>query len=447
MIYKKFKWRILLRVILLFLTLSLAAFLLMKGWYVYLLIVGPVIIYQVVEFYRFQDKTHSELQQFVESVHYRDFSRYFDVKHAPAEIQPLRQGFNEINTTFKVISKEKETQYQYLQKILELVDTGILSYEEKTGEVVWMNESLKRMLQLPYLKTIYSLKKRDEELCQAIIALKPGENKIATAHLERDTFKVLLSATAFQTDGKIFKLIAFQNVNEALDETESKAWQKLLSVLTHEIMNSVAPISSLAETLKNRLQQSVGSLNNDSGSVDDLEIGIETIKRRSEGLLKFAETYRNLNKITTLNLKRIYVRDIFENLLRLMQPTLEQKNIEFETILKDTDLVLEADADLLEQILINLVVNAIEAVKDNTKSSIVLTAYMSNNRKPVIKVADNGNGIPAEVLDKIFIPFFSTKKSGSGIGLSLCKQIMMLHKGNIQVQSREGEGTAFLLQF
>jgi signal transduction histidine kinase len=212
-------------------------------------------------------------------------------------------------------------------------------------------------------------------------------------------------------------------------------------------MNSVAPISSLAETLKNRLQQSVGLLNNDSGSVDDLEIGIETIKRRSEGLLKFAETYRNLNKITTLNLKKIYVRDVFENLLRLMQPTLEQKNIEFETILKDTDLVLEADTDLLEQILINLVVNAIEAVKDNTKPGIVLTAYMSNNRKPVIKVADNGNGIPADVLEKIFIPFFSTKKSGSGIGLSLCKQIMMLHKGNIQVQSREGEGTAFLLQF
>ncbi|HEV7781951.1 MAG TPA: HAMP domain-containing sensor histidine kinase, partial [Chitinophagaceae bacterium] len=354
---------------------------------------------------------------------------------------------NEINTTFKVISKEKETQYQYLQKILELVDTGIISYEEKSGEIVWMNESLKKMLQLPYLKTIYSLSKRDEELSKAILALNPGESKIATAHLERNSFKVLLSATAFQTDNKVFKLVAFQNVNEALDETESKAWQKLLSVLTHEIMNSVAPISSLAETLKKRLQRSAGYSVNDPGSVDDLEIGIETIRKRSEGLLKFAETYRNLNKITTLNLKKVYVRDIFENLLRLMQPTLEQKNIELETILKDTDLVLEADTDLLEQVLINLVVNAMEAVKDNEKPGIVLTAYVSTNHKPVIKVADNGTGIPAEVLDKIFIPFFSTKKNGSGIGLSLCKQIMMLHKGNIQVHSKEGEGTVFLLQF
>ena len=157
MIFKTFEWRILSRVILLVITLSAASFFLVKGWHLYLAMVAPLLIYQIVEFIRFQKKTYEEINQFVEAVHYRDFSRYFDVKHAPVDIQPLRKGFNEINTTFKVISKEKETQYQYLQKILELVDTGILSYELESGEVVWMNESLKRMLQLPYLKTIYSL--------------------------------------------------------------------------------------------------------------------------------------------------------------------------------------------------------------------------------------------------------------------------------------------------
>ncbi|MFI5188237.1 MAG: sensor histidine kinase [Chitinophagales bacterium] len=445
--FRNFEWRILLRVILLFITLSAASFIFIQQWYVYLLIAAPVIIYQLIDIFRFQKKAQEELSEFVESVHYRDFSRYFDVKHAPIELQPLRKGFNEINTTFKVISKEKETQYQYLQKILELVDTGIISYEEETGAVVWMNESLKRMMHLPYLKTIHSLIRRDEELYKEIIALKPGVSKIAAAHFERSSFKVLLSATAFQTEGKIYKLIAFQNVNEALDETESKAWQKLLSVMTHEIMNSVAPISSLADTLKHRLQQSVISLSDENGSLDDLELGIDTIKRRSEGLLKFAETYRNLNKITTLNLKKVYVRELFGNLLQLMQPTLEQKNIELETILKDTDLQLEIDVNLVEQVLINLVVNAIEAIKDNASPKIVLSAYIASNHRSVIKIADNGNGMPPELLDKIFVPFFSTKKNGSGIGLSLCKQIMMLHKGNVQVQSAEGEGTAFFLQF
>src|ERR1051325_8823205 len=186
MIFKRYEWRVLLRVVLMFLTLSAAAFFLVKGWYIYLFIAIPFIIYELFDLYQFHKKTKEELDQFVESVHYRDFSRYFDVKHAPVEIQPLRRGFNEINSTFKIISKEKETQYQYLQKILELVDTGILSYEEKDGSIVWMNESLKRMLQLPYLKTIYSLNRRDQELSKAIVELQPGESKIATAHLERN---------------------------------------------------------------------------------------------------------------------------------------------------------------------------------------------------------------------------------------------------------------------
>jgi two-component system, NtrC family, nitrogen regulation sensor histidine kinase NtrY len=452
MALKTFEWRILVRVLLLLLSLFVAAYILVmttmeKGWFIYLTVVIPVIIYQVVEFYRFQRKAHTELDQFVESVHYRDFSRYFDVKHAPVDLQPLRQGFNEINSTFKDISKERETQYQYLQKILELIDTGILMYAEDDGEVVWMNESLKRMIHLPYLKTIHSLTRRDEELYKQILALKPGDSKIGTAHIDKTAFKILLSATAFQTDGRKFKLIAFQNVNEALDETESKAWQKLLSVMTHEIMNSIAPISSLAETLKRRLQQSAKGMNNDSGTYEDLEVGIATIQRRSEGLLKFAETYRNLNKITQPNVKSVYVRDLFENLHHLMQPTLEQKEIEMEIILKDPDLVLEADTNLIEQVLINLVVNAIEAVKDKEDGRIVLSGYIASTRKTVIKVSDNGSGMSEEVMDKIFIPFFSTKKSGSGIGLSLCKQIMMLHHGNINVQSVEGEGTVFVLSF
>lgn len=445
--FKNVEWRILSRVLLLLVVLSATAFLIVQQLFIYLVIMVPLIIYQMVDFYRFQRKAHTELNQFVESVHYRDFSRHFDVKHAPVELQPLRKGFNEINSTFKVISKEKETQYQYVQKILELIDTGILMYKEEDGEVVWMNDALKRMMQLPYLKTIHSLSKRDGELYRQVLVLKPGDSKIGTAHQDKNAFKVLMSATAFHTEGQKYKLIAFQNVNEALDETESKAWQKLLSVMTHEIMNSIAPISSLAATLKIRLKESVNTLDNQSGQLDDLELGIDTIKRRSEGLLKFAETYRNLNKITAPNLKKVYVRDLFENMHQLMEPTLDQKNIEMEIILKDPDLVLEADTSLVEQVLINLVVNAMEAVKDRSDSRIVLSGYLASNRKTIIKVADNGTGMPEELLDKIFIPFFSTKKSGSGIGLSLCKQIMMLHKGQINVQSVEGEGTAFVLQF
>ena len=445
MLVKSSYTRIIIRTILLFIVLLAASLFLVKQYWLPLILVAPVLVYQLGDFFKFQKKTQDELNQFVESVHYRDFSRYFDVKHASADIQPLRKGFNEINSTFKVISMERETQYQYLQKILELVDTGILSYEIETGEVVWMNETLKKMLEVPYLKTIQSLIRRDKTLFEHVDALKPGESKVATVHLEKGSFKAILSATAFITNNKRYKLIAFQNVNEALDETESKAWQKLLSVMTHEIMNSIAPISSLAETLKNRLQIASPQLQDDA--VEDLELGIDTIKRRSEGLLKFAETYRNLNKITTLSLKKIYVRELFSNLHSLMQPTFEQKGTELEIILKNPDLQMQADVNLLEQVFINLIVNALEAVKEKQHPKIVLSADQALDKKIILKVADNGPGMSEEILEKIFIPFFSTKKTNSGIGLSLCKQIVMLHKGTIQVQSVEGQGTVFVMQF
>jgi two-component system nitrogen regulation sensor histidine kinase NtrY len=447
MIFKRYEWRLLLRVLILFITLAVTSIIAVQGLYLYLVIACPLLVYELIDMIRFQKKAQDEVSQFVESIHYRDFSRHFDVRKAPTELKPLRKGFNEINTTFKLISRERETQYHYLQKILELVDTGILSYEYETGETGWINEAFKNLIGIPYIKTIYSLEKREEELYKEIINVKPGESKVITITRNQQLIKILINASVLRSDDKVYKLVAFQNVSEALDETESRAWQKLLSVMTHEIMNSVAPISSLADTLKNRLQSPEIANSPVSSQLEDLELGIDTIKRRSEGLLKFTESYRNLNKISKLDLKKILVRDLFENLNSLMQPSLEKKHIELEIVLRDPALAIEADINLLEQVMINLMVNAIDAVKDKEHPRISLAAEMKANNRVIVKVADNGSGIPTELLDKIFIPFFSTRKTGSGIGLSLCKQIMLLHKGNIQVQSAEGKGSAFLLQF
>ncbi len=446
MIFKRYEWRLVLRVIIMFITLTATSILLVKGLYIFLIITVSLVVYEVVDLIRFQKKAQDEVSQFVESIHYRDFSRHFDVRKAPNELKPLRKGFNEINTTFKLISRERETQYHYLQKILELVDTGILSYEQENGDTGWINEAFKNLIGVPYLKTIHSLEKREEVLYKEIINLKPGDAKIITITRNQQLVKILVTASVMRSEDKIYKLVAFQNVSEALDETESKAWQKLLNVMTHEIMNSVAPISSLADTLKNRLKSPEIANSPVSSQLEDLELGIDTIKRRSEGLLKFTESYRSLNKITKLDLTKILLRNLFETLNSLMRPTLEKKHIELEIILRDPALTIEADINLLEQVMINLMVNAIEAVKDREEPRLTLSAEIHNN-KTLVKVIDNGLGMPPELLDKIFIPFFSTRKSGSGIGLSLCKQIMLLHKGNIQVQSSNGVGSAFILQF
>src|SRR6185437_7788567 len=413
MIFKRYEWRLVLRVILMLITLSLTSWLMIKGrdYYYFLIITMPLVVYEVMDLIRFQKKAQDEVSQFVESVHYRDFSRHFDVRKAPNELKPLRKGFNEINTTFKLISRERETQYHYLQKILELVDTGILSNEQENGETGWINEAFKKLIGVPYLKTIHSLEKREETLYHEIIKLKPGDSKILTITRNQQLVKILVTGSLLRSDEKIYKLVAFQNVSEALDETESKAWQKLLNVMTHEIMNSVAPISSLADTLKNRLQSPEIKNSPVSSHMEDLELGIDTIKRRSEGLLKFTESYRSLNKITKLDLAKILLRNLFETLNSLMKPTFEKKNIELEIILRDPALAIEADLHLIEQVMINLMVNAVEAVKERDAPRITLSAEIQANNRTLVKVSDNGVGMPPELLDKIFIPFFSTRKA------------------------------------
>lgn len=414
-------------------------------YYVVCLFLSLVIVYLLSDIYRYQKRIFAELEQFKDAIHYRDFSRHFDVKRAPAELQPLREAFNSISDSFKEAAKEKEIQYQYLQQILAIVATGIISYNLSNGNVVWMNEAIKSMLNLPHLRNISALEKRNQIILDEIMSLAVGDNKLITLSLNKSKIKILLTATAFQIDQQQFKLITFQNISEALEETEADAWSRLLRVMTHELMNSIAPISSLASTLNTLVDESIINNEPQPSYQEDLKVAIVTIGKRSNALLKFAETYRNLNKIATLNLQKVYVRDLFENQSNLMAPTLSERNIELEIILKDPSIQIEIDPNLVEQVLINLIVNAIEAVKKSQEPKIVLTAELDNHKKCIIRVNDNGPGISNELLDKIFVPFFSTKKNGSGIGLNLCKQIMMLHKGTINVQTNEGSGTSFYL--
>ena len=389
----------------------------------------------------------SEFQEFVETIRYRDFSRRFKQGRCPAYIKQMHQGFNMICDVIATVNREKEMQYQYLQKIIEMVDTGILSYRIDSGEVLWMNHSLKDLLNIPSLKNFSALQQRNDSLYEILQSLGNERNAVIPVTIDNSRYKLLVAAGTFTMQDVQYRLLAFQNANEALDEAESQAWQRLLNVMTHELMNSVAPVASLAGTLKNLLARMKDKTVDPDSVVEDIELGVDTIMRRSEGLLSFAETYRNLSKITELNISKMQVSSLFEHISQLMLPMLSQKNIELEVILRDPLMSIDADTSLVEQIMINLLLNAVEAVKNAPEPHIILSAALNADKRPIIKVIDNGIGISDEVMDKIFIPFFSTRKNGNGIGLSLCKQIMLLHRGNIQVQSVEGEGTSFCLIF
>ncbi|MBA6151565.1 sensor histidine kinase [Gelidibacter maritimus] len=447
MTYKSYLFALTVRVLGLLIALTLLAFGIV-WFHTYALLGGTLLsVIAVYNLYRFVIKRFLEVDDFFESVKYRDFSRWFVETKGPQDIRQLHKGFNLVNKTIKAIDSERQAQFVYLQKILEMVNIGIIAYNVESGDVLWANDSLLKTLDFPSFKNISFVEKRRPKIYDELFETYHSNTTSVTLEMRQETLKVLISDTVFEMAEDSFKLIVLQNIEETLNRNESEAWKKLLSVMTHEIMNSIAPITSLAETLQKNIQESMEQPHPETLELEDINAGLNSIKKRSEGLMKFAKTYRSLNKVTHVNKTKIKASVLFDNINELMKPSLENKEVTLVFKLDDPNLSFELDAYLIEQVLINLILNAIDATEGIRQPQIIVSADLSHKATGQIKVADNGSGIPAEIMDSIFVPFFSTKKTGSGIGLSLCKQIMLLHGGKIQLQSSENQGTLVSLLF
>jgi signal transduction histidine kinase len=445
--YRSYILKLFFRILLLVSVLLALSFSLYKDQTAYTVLLTLIAIYLFINTYAFVKRRFVAMDDFFEAVKYRDFSRWFPEDIGPKDIRFLYTGFNEINRTIKEINSQNEAQYVYLQKILEMVDIGIIAYNLESGDVLWSNDSFGDILDIPTFKNIRFVENRKPELFNTIFEMYHREPDSLSIALQNDSIKILISDTVFQVDDDAFKLIVIQNIDDTLNKNESESWKKLLSVMTHEIMNSITPISSLADTLQKNIQVAIEQPDESHLELEDLNYGIKTIKNRSEGLLQFAKTYRSLSKVTHLNLQRVKVSELFDNIQRLMEPSIKAKNIAIEFSITSPKLELDIDTHLVEQVLINLVLNAVDACKNKDHAEIKVLASQNPNRAIVIKVFDNGSGIPQDILENIFVPFFTSKATGSGIGLSLCKQIMLLHKGRIIVKSIEGEGSVFSLVF
>ncbi|WP_299767231.1 HAMP domain-containing sensor histidine kinase [uncultured Dokdonia sp.] len=413
----------------------------------YAIIASILLLYVFINTYGFIKRRFVAMDDFFEAAKYRDFSRWFPEDRGPKDIRFLYTGFNEINRTIKEINSKNQAQYVYLQKILEMVDIGIIAYNIETGDVLWSNDSFGEILDVPSFKNIRFVESRKPELFTTIFETYHREPDSISIALRNESLKILISDTVFQVEEDAFKLVVIQNIDDTLNKNESESWKKLLSVMTHEIMNSIAPISSLADTLHQNIQMALKEPENTQLELEDLNSGIKTIKNRSEGLLQFAKTYRSLNKVTHLNLERVRISELFSNIQLLMEPSITAKNIAVTFNVTTPKLELDIDIHLIEQVLINLLLNAVDACKEIENAKIKVEASQNTNRDIVIRVFDNGAGIPKDILENVFVPFFTSKATGSGIGLSLCKQIMLLHKGKIIVKSIEGEGSVFSLVF
>ncbi|QQD14470.1 sensor histidine kinase [Sphingobacterium sp. UDSM-2020] len=417
------------------------AFLVFKGFYTYAVLIFILLACLAYSVYQQIHFLSQQVVEFSEAVKYHDFTRRFVVKNAKSTEGRLFTSFNQINDTYKEISMDKEIQHQYLDKVINMLNSAIIFYQLDSGKVMWVNDAFKQLFHMPHLGNISALKKKHEELYEKTMRLDVGQQQMESVQSKKGKIKLLIQSSSFETQDAVFRIVVYQNINEAMDETETKAWQKLLRVLTHEIMNSIAPISSLAETLNGRLNHFRGQ-----EDIEDLKVGISTIQRRSQGLLHFAKSYRMINKVDEPSLVPISAAQLFEHIYQLLEPTILQKNVDVDIILKNTRLILHADVNLIEQVIINLMLNAIDAVKLNDNPYISLSAIEADG-KIQVRIEDNGIGIPSDLQEQIFTPFFTTKKTGTGVGLTLSKQIMLLHKGTIFVNSEEGKGSVFILQF
>lgn len=451
MVYKQFRFLVILRVLLLSISIFLFFYLINESKYlVSAIIVGCVIMAQVISLILFVERTNRKLSHFLESIRHSDFASTYSDKGMGKSFEGLNAEFNEVINEFKKNRAEKEEHFNYLQTVIQHISVGIITYT-KDGKVDIINTSLKKLLRINNLRFINDLKNIQEDLPETFMNLKAGEKTLVKLFIEDELVQLMIYATEFRMRGEEYILISLQNIHAELEEKEIESWQKLIRVLTHEIMNSITPISSLAFTVHEMLlitmEDKIQLKELDQEDIEGIDSGLRTIQSRSKGLLNFVEIYRNLTRIPKPNFRYFEVAELFERAHELMRPKFEILNINCTIRVFPENIKITADPDLMDQVLINLMLNAIHAVTDRKEAEIAIVATQNENGRAIIEISDNGSGIKPDILDKIFMPFFTSKKTGSGIGLSLSRQIMSLHKGSISVKSKPNIGTTFTLIF
>ena len=447
--FKDFRLRAAFRVIIIGATMALFVYTLQHETMVIAagLVMG-VIILELFELYRFISRTNRKLTRFLESVKYSDFVSGFSADNNLGQsFKDLNKAFNEVLEAFRRARTEKEEHLQYLNTIVEHVSTGLLSFDSD-GNIGLMNATAKRFLKSERLRNIDELIEKQSRLYKVLFDLPAGKSTLF--RIEGD-IQLAVHATELILQAKKIKLVALQNIQPELQKKELEAWQNLTKVLRHEIMNSITPIASLTSTMKDILVEDLEEVNGkyelNEEAVDDLQDGLGTIENRSKGLIRFIDAYRDYTSIPLPRIKPVLVDELLEHVSQLMKIELRQFKIDYSISTLPKRQQINIDEELIEQVLINLIKNAIEALHETDNPTIKVVSEINIEGNVRISVTDNGQGIIKEALDQIFIPFYSTKKTGSGIGLSLSRQIMQLHNGTLTADSQPGQYTTFTLTF
>jgi nitrogen fixation/metabolism regulation signal transduction histidine kinase len=464
MIFRNFRFNIIVRVIFLNLTVLGVIWLSLRtNYYITTVSLALIALLQLILLINYAERTNTMFIKFLNAIRYDDFSQTYTIRGLGKSFNDLNREFNKVMQKFQEIRAEKEAQYHYLKTIVQHIAIGLIVFDENE-EVQLINNSAKKLLNVNDLAKLNQLDSDHDAFVRYIRQPESNERELIKLRGNDQILQLAMRTTSVKLMGENFRIVSIQDIQNELEEKEMEAWQNLIRVLTHEIINSVTPIASLASTIDEDLNYHLGNLENQAKkvageehlivpkaefeeSVEEVHFAIKTIQRRSEGLIRFVKDFRALTKIPMPNLQSIRFKEISDSILFLMKEEFKKHQIQFDQIIQPSDLQLIADPALLEQVLINLLKNASHAVEAKPDKKIILKAYYDHTGKVNIEIEDNGSGISEEAMKNIFIPFFTTKKSGSGIGLSLSRQVMRLHGGSISVQSQLGVGTVFTLRF
>ena len=452
-----FNLRVIMHVLGILLTvLALCWILLNTSYYATLLTLTILLSLQVTALIRYVHGTNRELVRFLAAVKYADFSQSFLSPKKSTSFRELGRAFDEVIERLRSTRSDKEAQAAYLLAFVQHLPIAVLALDA-SGKILISNTALRRLLgRTADLNHLSQIEAFNPTLAGTITRLQAGQEQSLTLTRGHDTLHLKLSCTLLRAGGRQQKLVSIQNIQGELETRELEAWQNLIRVMSHEIMNSITPITSLSETAQHFIREGSRLIRQDGGDLkagelstllEDAGSAVSTIGQRGKGLLRFVESYRTLSRLPQPLPAAFRVLDLFQALEKLMAEQARALQVDFRLSCNPQNLQIVADAAQLEQALINLIKNAFEALAGVSQAQLLVAASMGDLGAVNIEARDNGCGIAPENMDSIFIPFFTTKRGGSGIGMSVVRQIVRLNGGKISVVSELNKGTTIKLVF
>ena len=447
--YSRFQAGILLRLIALIATLAALAWVMLDtSWYVTIALLLALVAGEVMALMQFATRSGREVARFLDAVAFDDSTIAFSALSHDTALAELGAAMTRVLDQLRTGRAQREEQAQYLQSVIAHIPVALVSVNEH-GTVQLMNMAARRMFETACTDT-RQLSRHGEAFATGLGSLKPGESMIVRMERGTGALQLKAAATGLVLAGVRHRLISLQNIETELTAQELAAWQTVIRVMAHEVMNSLTPISSLAATAGDIVTDVIAQLPQDNpqaAKLADAREALDTMARRSEGLLHFVQNHRRITKRMVAKVDVVPVRRVFARLQRLLAGELAARNIELTTMVVPETLEVSADIELLDQALINLLRNAMEALRDGQPGKIALTASLEAGGHVVISVADNGPGIPVEQREKIFVPFYTTKRQGSGVGLTLVRQIATVHGATVGISQTPGGGATISLRF